>query len=369
MVQSLMNLQLNPATLKKKGTHPLRVGFVPLKDSAPLIIACELGLFAKHGLKVELKRELGWANIRDKIIYGELDAAHALAGMPFAITFGLGCVPCECVTGLVLNLHGNAITLSTALWESGVRDAASLREQIVKSSPRKIYTFGVVFPFSSHNYLLRQWLAKAGIHPDRDVRIVVVPPPQMVANLQAGTLDGYCVGEPWNSVAVHNRIGWCVAASSQLAPGHPEKVLLVRREFAEKRAPEHLALIAALVEACEYCDRAENAGEVMSILARREYLNISRSLLELRLGDRLDSGHDKVRALKDFQIFHRDEANDPSQQKAAWVIQSIVQSGLVPDRTKFPMSRALRIFRPDIFTEAQQLIHPLKSNESSLTHA
>jgi ABC-type nitrate/sulfonate/bicarbonate transport system substrate-binding protein len=355
--------------LKKKETHSLRVGFVPLKDSAPLIIARELGLFAKHGLKVELKRELGWATIRDKIIYGELDAAHALAGMPFAISFGLGSVPCECVTGLVLNLHGNAITLSNTLWENGVRDAASLRELIKKSSPQKNYTFGVVFPFSSHNFLLRQWLAKAGIHPDGDVRIVVVPPPQMVVNLKAGTLDGYCVGEPWNSVAAHNRIGWCVATSSQLAPGHPEKVLLVRRDFAEKRAPEHLAMIAALVEACAYCDRAENAGEVMNILARREYLNISRNLLEPRLGDRLASGPDKIKALNGFQIFHRHKANEPSQQKAGWVIQSILQSGLVPDRTKFPMGRALRIFRPDIFAEAQQLIHPLKSNETSLTHA
>ena len=160
-------------------TKPLRVGFVPLTDCAPLVMAQELGLFAKYGLSVTLSRELGWTTVRDKIIYGELHAAHALAAMPFAATLGLGSMKCDCLAGLVLNLNGNAITLSRDLWLRGVRDAKTLREEIDRGQGKKIYTFGVVFQFSSHNFLLRQWLAAGGIDPDRDVRIVIVPAPAM----------------------------------------------------------------------------------------------------------------------------------------------------------------------------------------------
>jgi ABC-type nitrate/sulfonate/bicarbonate transport system substrate-binding protein len=176
--------------------HKLRVGFVPLTDCAPLVMAEDLGLYQKYGLDVRLHRELGWATIRDKIIYGELDAAHAVAGMPFAATLGLGSVKCDCLTGLVLNLHGNALTLSTPLAQQGVTDGASLRAELIQLRGERTLTFGIVSPVSSHHFLLRTWLSAAGINPDRDVRIVVVPPPQMVANLKSGNLDGCCVGEP-----------------------------------------------------------------------------------------------------------------------------------------------------------------------------
>jgi ABC-type nitrate/sulfonate/bicarbonate transport system substrate-binding protein len=169
--------------------------------------------------------------------------------MPVAATLGLNSVACDCLTALVLNLNGNAITLSADLWNRGVRDAATLQAEIARTRGEKTFTFGVVYSFSSHNYLLRNWLAAAGIQPDRDVRIVVVPPAQMVPNLKAGHLDGFCVGEPWNSVAVRAGEGCVVAVSAELDPLHPEKVLMVRRDFAERHAPEHLALIAALLEA------------------------------------------------------------------------------------------------------------------------
>src|ERR1019366_4359180 len=216
----------------------LRLGFVPLTDCAPLVMAEELGLFHKFGLNVALSRELGWATIRDKIIHRELDAAHALAAMPVAATLGLGSIACDCLTALVLNLNGNAITLANDLWKRGVRDGKTLREEIVRSRREKTYTFGVVFPFSSHRHLLRRWFAANGIDSERDVRIVVVPPPQMVANLKAGNLDGFCVGEPWNSVAVQSRVGWIAATSSELDSQHPEKVLMVRGDFAAKRSEE-----------------------------------------------------------------------------------------------------------------------------------
>jgi ABC-type nitrate/sulfonate/bicarbonate transport system substrate-binding protein len=360
-----MNKPVKPAVVKKNEPGPLRVGFVPLNDCAPFAVARELGLFAKYGLQVELRRELGWATIRDKIIHGELDAAHALAGMPVAAAFGLGSVRCECVSGLVLSLHGNAITLSTALWESGVRDAVTLREQIRKTRAEKIYTFGIVFSFSSHNFLLRQWLASGGIDPDRDVRIVVVPPAQMVANLKSSNLDGYCVGEPWNSLAVHRRIGWCAAISAELAPGHPEKILITRRKFAEERGPEHLALIASLIEACAFCDRPENTHEVARILAQPHYLNLPAEMLSRSLRGWCDLGGGRVEAMPDFQIFHRNEANEPTQEKIAWIVRSILQSGLLPERSVVQTAAVREIFQPDIFHKAQRLFGKFPPHENN----
>lgn len=338
----------------QKPRHALRVGFVPLTDCAPLVMAQELGLFKKFGLNVTLSRELGWATVRDKIIHRELDAAHAVAGMPFAATLGLGSVQCDCLTALVLNLHGNAITLSNDLWEHGVRDGATLRAEVQKNHGKKDYTFGVVHPFSSHNFLLRGWLARAGIHADRDVRIVVVPPPQMVANLKAGHLDGFCVGEPWNSVAVQSRAGWCVATSAELDDGHPEKVLMVRREFAEKRNAEHVALVAALLEACEFCDAPENMDRVAATLARREYVGAPEAALRRGFDGKFDFGHGLVRAIPHFTVFSRNDANEPCGRKAAWVIQHLRDSGLCKDAAALNFALSRQVFRPDIFQTAVQ---------------
>lgn len=335
--------------------HALKLGFVPLADCAPLVMAQELGLFGKYGLRVVLSRELGWASIRDKIIYGELDAAHALAAMPFAATLGLGSSRCECVSALVLNLHGNAITLSHDLWQRGVRDGATLRQEIIRSRHDKTLTFGVVFPVSSHNFLLRGWLASAGISAERDVRIVVVPPPQMVTNLKAGHLDGFCVGEPWNSVAVQAEAGWCIATSAELDPQHPEKILMVTREFAEKNAEEHVALVAALLDACEYCAAPENREQIVSILARPEYVNARKDALLHSFSGEFDFGNDLTRTVPDFCLFNGSDVNEPSAQKAGWVIQHLRESGLCKDSSALSFALGRQVFRSDIFEKATRL--------------
>ncbi|HEU5071136.1 MAG TPA: CmpA/NrtA family ABC transporter substrate-binding protein [Verrucomicrobiae bacterium] len=336
-------------------TRALRVGFVPLTDCAPLVMAAELGLFRKYGLNVMLSRELGWATIRDKIIYGELDAAHAVAGLPMAATLGLGSVPCECVTGLVLNLHGNGITLSNELCCRGVTDAATLRTQIKLPRSGRALTFGIVSAVSSHNFLLRGWLAAAGINPDRDVRIVVVPPPQMVANLKSGNLDGFCVGEPWNSVAVQARAGVCVAVSSQLEPGHPEKVLMVRREFAEKREPEHFALMAALLEACAFCDEPANHELLVEVLARPQYVGAAAAALRCGImGEFALVGGQPCR-VADFNVFHRNDANEPGGDKAAWVLQHMRSCGQHQEPSDFNFALGRRVFRIDLFEQALRL--------------
>jgi len=336
-------------------TAPLQIGFVPLTDCAPLVMAHELGLFQKYGLRVKLHRELGWATIRDKVIHGELDAAHALAAMPVAATVGLNSIACDCVTGLVLNLHGNAITLSNDLRDRGVRDGDSLRQTLLQMRGEKTLVFGAVAAFSSHFFLLRQWLVKSGIHPERDVRIVIVPPPQMVANLKAGHLDGFCVGEPWNSVAVRSRVGWCVAVSAELAPGHPEKVLMVRREFAEKRAQEHIALLAAILEACAFCDEPENHSQMFATLARQEYVGVPESDLRRGAGREFDFGYGQVRSVRDFTIFHRHDANEPSTEKSAWVMQQMREAPTGREPGIFNAALGRRIFRTDLFEKAVRL--------------
>jgi len=333
----------------------LKLGFVPLVDCAPLVMAQELGLFCKYGLGVNLSRELGWASIRDKIVYGELDAAHALAAMPFAATLGLGSNPCECLSALVLNLHGNAITLAHDLWLRGVRDGASLREEIARLRHDKTLTFGVVFPFSSHNFLLRGWLASAGISAERDVRIVIVPPPQMVTNLKAGHLDGFCVGEPWNSVAVQAEAGWCIATSAELAPQHPEKILMVTREFAEKHAEQHVALVAALLDACEYCAAPENREQIVTTLARPEYVNARREALLHSFSGEFDFGHDLRRTVPEFCVFSGEGVNEPTAQKAGWVLQHLRESGLCKTSSALSFAFGRQVFRADIFEKAMRL--------------
>jgi ABC-type nitrate/sulfonate/bicarbonate transport system substrate-binding protein len=346
-----MNKRIQSAS-KVASRRELRLGFVPLTDCAPLVMAHELGLFRRYGLRVRLCRELGWASIRDKIIYGELEAAHALAAMPLAVTLGLGSVACDCLTALALNLHGNAITLSQDMWNRGVRDATTLRDEVVRSRREKVLTFGAVFSFSSHRHLLRKWLAGAGINPDRDVRIVIVPPPQMVANLQSGNLDGFCAGEPWNSGAVQARAGWCAAVSAELDPGHPEKVLMVRQEFAEKREEEHLALLAALLEACEYCAAPENHEEVIATLARPEYVDTPAAVLRRGLIGPFDFGQGNARTLQDFCIFHGRDANEPSTDKAARVFELVRDSGLCPDPSALTFALGRRVYRQDIYQKA-----------------
>jgi ABC-type nitrate/sulfonate/bicarbonate transport system substrate-binding protein len=334
-------------------SRPLRLGFVALSDCAPIVMAWELGLYARYGLTVELHREVGWATIRDKIVYGELEAAHAPAGLVVAASCGLGSVQAECLTGLVLNLHGNAITLSQGLWKQGVRDGRTLRHAITHGDDH--YTFGVVHNYSAHSFLLRNWLRSHRIEPDRDVRLVVVPPAQVHANLKAGHLDGYCVGEPWNSLAVLTKTGWCVATSEEFAPRHPEKVLLVRSDFAERSATEHLALIAALTEACEFCARPENRERIMETLAQPEYVGVPIQALRMSMAGSFDYGNGRIEKHSSFHLFAGEGVNEPTLDKAEWVIRNLVSSGVVADPLLVPRDRAGNWFRADLFRKAAQL--------------
>ncbi len=346
--------------MRKKSTSPrrtVRLGFVALSDCAPIVMAHELGLFAKYGVNVELRREVGWATIRDKIIYGELEAAHAPAGLVVAASCGLGSIQRECLTGLVISLNGNAITLSQSLWKQGVRDGKTFREQVVRGE--RLYTLAVVHPYSAHSILLRNWLRQHRIDPERDVQIVVVPPAQVHANLKAGHLDGYCVGEPWNSLAVLSKLGWCVSTSEELASRHPEKVLMVRKDFAETAEHEHLAVIAALLEACEFCQQVENRERLLEMLAQPQYVGAPIQALRMGMAGTFDYGNGRVEKHSSFHIFAGEDVNAPTLDKAEWVVRNLITAGIAKDPSLVPVERASEWFRTDIFAQASQLTsHP-----------
>jgi ABC-type nitrate/sulfonate/bicarbonate transport system substrate-binding protein len=283
--------------------------------------------------------------------------------MLWATQLGLDCAPCAVLTALVLSEHGNALTLSNRLWDAGVRDGPSLRDEARRRLGERKLTFGVVFTQSSHHLLLRAWLASAGINPDRDVRIVVVPPAQMFRNLVAGTIDGYCSGEPWNTLAVRENVGWCPTWST----AHPslssvEKVLIVRERFAQERAAEHFALVAALNEACAWCDVPAHREDLAHHLAGGSFINQSKHIVAPTLLGQFDCGHGQVVQLPDFHVFHRGQANVPTEHKAQVLQKNLVDAGLLTARQIAP-DLPKRLFREDIYSTAisQLLPHELIS--------
>lgn len=334
---------------------PLRIGYLPVSDCAPLVYAHEAGLYEKYDLEVHLQRETSWANARDKVIQGELDAAHAPATLPFLANLGIESDPCACVSALVLSLQGNAITLSRKLWDEGVRDAAGLRERIYRSWGKRTFTFGVVFSLSSQEILLRRWLKSAGIVPDVEIRIVAIPPAQMFPTLKLGYIDGYCVGEPWTSLAVQAGVGVCVATSAELAPLHPERVLMVRQSFAIGRAKEHERLIAALLESCVFCDAPANRPLLGELLSHAQYVNAPSECVQAGLPRPFGSGS-ADKPLTGTSIFSRYNANEPGDDKALWIIErlyELLQQDAFRTQTRGRAPVLKNVFRKDIFERAR----------------
>lgn len=325
----------------------LRVGFVPLCDSAPFVVAYEFGLFREQGLAVNLQRELGWASIRDRVVYGELDAAQSVAGLPFAAALGVGTPPTRCVSSMVLNLHGNGITLATRFREAGVRDARSLKKLLVETD--ESLTLGIVSRYSAHHFLMRRWLQMGGIDPERRIQFVVVPPPQMADHLKDGHIDGFCAGEPWGTVAENMKAGWLIASSDDVAPLHPEKVLMAREAFAVERAEEHLALTVALLKACAICDDRAQRPEIVRLLSRKEYVGAPVASLTPAF------------EREDFLIFNKSNANRPTPERASWILSQLAACGAITHEQSMD---AGAVFRPDLFDQAQALLSPLhKQNQ------
>ena len=331
----------------------LDIGFIPVTDAAPLIVAKEKGFFAKHGLEeVTLVAEPTWKEIAKGVGTGRLDAAQMVAGMPLAMSLGAGdkaAVPI--VTAMTLSRGGNAITLSKKLYEQGVRSLSDLKAVIQEKGDTN-FSLGVVHPASMQNLLLRYWLAAGDINPDKDIQLEVISPPQMINALKSGTIDGYCVGGPWNTHAVHDEIGFVAATGLDIWAGHPEKVLGVKEEWAEKYPSTHIALVKALLEACEYCDDLRNRPEIVEILSRPEYLNIdSKSIRPGFLGAYNRGDGTEAQFLPTYNQFHVNKTNYPERTEMLWIMTQLARWGLIT----FPknwVSIVDRVCRTDVYGAA-----------------
>ncbi len=366
-------------------TTALAIGFIPLAGCAPLVVAREMGFFREEGIEVELSREASWANIRDKVTVGALDGAQMLSGLPLAMSLGVVAARKAMVTALSLDLGGNAITLSSALYRRMVEldpVAAAQRPISAQALMRVIeqdrrngaapLTFAVTFPVSTHNYQLRYWLAAGGIDPDRDVRLVVVPPPQMVANLEAGNIAGFCVGEPWNQVAVQSGIGRVVATSWDIWNNGPEKVFGVTAEWADKHPNTHRALLRALIKAGAWADQPARRYEVAQLLAQPRYVGVSADVLAPSLTGHFARSLDReAEYLPDLHIFHRYAATFPWRSHALWTLSQMLRWGQI-SRMIDPYETARAVYRPDLYRQAAAdlgLSAPIEDCKTEGTHA
>ncbi len=313
----------------------LRLGYVPLVHAAPLWVAHHLGLYRREGLSVRLSREVGWATVREKLLGGELEACQTLAPMPLAMTLGLGSVRCECVSALILNLHGNCVVLSRRRWPGYPVEAGG--SAFRPPPPPEPFVFGIVYPHSAQRDILHRWLGEAGLVPDQDFRLVVVPPQQMVDHLRAGHLDGFCAGEPWGSLAV-------------------------RASFADQRADEHAALVRALFAACQWCAEPAHHESLVELLASRHHLGLPPESIRPAITGEflLAPGHPHRHPAP--LIFHRGDSNEPTPARALAIARQL--PGSVPPEIPG------RVFRLDLFQAALHdptAAHPSHAHEPAET--
>jgi ABC-type nitrate/sulfonate/bicarbonate transport system substrate-binding protein len=354
--------------MEKLEKTELNLGFVPLTDSAPLIIAKEMGFFEEWGLKVTLHKQNSWATLRDKLHAGILDAAQMLAPMPLASSLGLGVEAKQVITPLVLSLNGNAITLSESLYQeilstNKISDitlpmAAYLLQTVIetrRTEGREKLIFANVFPFSCHNYQLRDWLKSANI-TDQDVDIVIVPPISMVNFMESGEIDGFCVGGPWNAKAVRAGIGITALTSFDIWQDSPEKVLGLLGDFYQQHPQTVLALCAALKTACSWLETVPNRFEAARILCKSQYLDANLDVIAPSLlGSCLTHKSKAPRSIPSYNQFssiNNGSINQPELVRGEWLLKQMEQAGQLAVREKFVNS----VFRPDIYIKMRELL-------------
>ena len=346
-------------------TMPLRIGFIPLVDAAAVIIAVDKGFTAAEGLDVTLVREVSWSNVRDKLNIGLFDAAHLLAPVAIGSSLGLGHVKVPIAAPFNLSLNGNAVTVSPSL-HTAVMDeidgdrfdpmatARALARVVVKrrKAGAEPLTFGMTFPFSTHNYQLRFWMAAGGVDPDEDVHLVVLPPPFMVDSLANGHLDALCVGAPWNSIAVDLGVGQILHFVSDLMAAATEKVLAVRQDWSEKNKEAVAALVRAHVRAAAFIAQPENRAEVAHLLAQPERIGVDADMIQSSLRGQLKISPDGTTRDSDrFLLIGGEGVARPDPVQAAWLYAQMVrwgQTAMKPDALK----TAMGVFRPDLYDAA-----------------
>ncbi|WJG11114.1 CmpA/NrtA family ABC transporter substrate-binding protein [Aliiglaciecola sp. LCG003] len=366
-------------------TTDINLGFIPLTDSAPLIVAKEFGFFAEWGLNVNLLKQNSWATLRDKLHAGLLDAAQMLAPMPIASTLGLGVAPTPVITPLILSLNGNAITLSESLHLEILQAnkishitlpmAAYLLQEVVakrKETGTAKLSFANVFPYSCHYYQLRDWL-KSGHISDDDVDIVVVPPVSMVNFMEAGEIDGFCVGGPWNAKAVRSGIGITALTSFDIWQDSPEKVLGLLESYYTQNPNTVLALCAALKQACSWLETIPNCFEAARVLSKSRYLDapldvIAPSLLGSCLTHK-STGPRSIPSYNQFSARHNGSINQPELVRGEWLLKQMHNAGQIDISTIQP-SFVSKVYRPDIYQQMKKVLdqHALTNIDEALRH-
>ena len=345
-------------------------GFIPLLDCAPLVVAAEKGFAAAEGIELVLARETSWANIRDRLVVGRLDAAHLLGPMAVAATLGIGHLEVPIVAPFALGLGGNAITVTSELWQQMMQAGADLGAapavqgrallEVVRQrerTQRGPLTFAMVYPFSCHNYELRYWLAAVGIDPDQDVRLVVLPPPLLVDAMRAGHIDGFCVGEPWNSLAVAVGVGCIVVPTTSIWHHSPEKVLGCRRDWAERHPEQLSGLLRAVYHAALWCARPENHRELADLLAEPRYVGAPAEMLSCGLTHRLAlTPGGTPRQLRDFYVLADRSATFPWISHALWFYSQMVRWRQIEHRPEH-LSIVRGVYRPDLYRTALAPLH------------
>lgn len=346
-------------------SYTILAGFVPLVDAAVLVAAKEKSFASEHGIDLELVKQPSWASLRDHLNLGHIDCAHALAPMPIASALGIGQVHADIGVPFVLGRGGNAITVGRSLADElrtvaggaeprSAADWGAALRKIVQHRDTPL-TFAMVYPFSGHNFEIRYWLAASGIHPDRDVRLVAIPPPLMVESLRAGHVDGFCVGAPWNTLAVEEGIGEIIVSKSEIFPHGIEKVLAVPESLLAD--PERsAALLKSLDAAAKWCDEPANHAELVSLLAWPQYLNVDPEI-SLRAVQGLPKRSAPFGAAEpsaardpDFLYFSRYDANRPRTEEALWIYAQMCRWGQLP-ASRAAEERAARVFRRDMYEE------------------
>ncbi|HEX5486232.1 MAG TPA: CmpA/NrtA family ABC transporter substrate-binding protein [Limnobacter sp.] len=385
------------AAVGKPEKEELKLGFIKLTDMAPLAIAYEKGYFEDEGLYVTLEAQANWKVLLDGVITGQLDGAHMLAGQPLAATIGFG-TKANIITPFSMDLNGNGITVSNEVWKEMLpfipkgkdgKPVHPIKADVLKKvvdqfkAQGKPFKMGMVFPVSTHNYELRYWLAAGGINPGyyapqkgdtsgtikADVLLSVTPPPQMPATLEAGTINGYCVGEPWNQQAVFKGIGVPVITDYEIWKNNPEKVFGITAEFAKKYPNTTVHLVKALIRAAMWLDANHDANrpEAVKILSKSQYVGADAKVIANSMTGTFEYEKGDTRSVPDFNVFFRYNATYPYYSDAIWYLTQMRRWGQIPEKKadKWYIDTAKQVYRPDIYSvAAKELIAEGKAKAS-----
>jgi nitrate/nitrite transport system substrate-binding protein len=328
----------------------VKIGFIPLTDCAPIIVAAEMGFDKKYGIKIIPSKEASWAGVRDKVVNGELHAAHVLYGLIYGVQMGIGGQQKDMSVLMTLNHNGQAITLSNQLKDKGVKDGKSLKR--VMANENRDFTFAQTFPTGTHAMWLNYWLAANGIDPVKGVKNIVVPPPQMVANMRIGNMDGYCVGEPWGARAIYDKIGYTVTTTQDIWADHPEKVVGTTADFVAKNPNTARAIIMAVLEASKYIDALANRAKVAELISSKSYVNAPKDVILGRfLGD-YDNGNGKKWKDPNYMKFFNDGSVPfPYLSDGMWFLTQHKRWGMLKSDPDY-LGIAKKVNQIELYTQA-----------------